>query len=599
MSNTKNILLIFSIIILTFCSSSKHVKNEVNSALSKVEIAEMEVFPKEEPTSLDLIATLMMEAKAHYADALIALHFSDSSAAVYEFEKTFQLLLEISEFELTSLDASEDFQQLTETIVTEYSESFQDSVFANFDFQSADLLNQIPSLETEDDFSDVGGIVVVDDREGHVPIIINKRVQRAMDYFQNKAHRDFQIWLDRSGIYKEMMQEKLSSENVPEELFYLALIESGLNPRAYSYAHAAGPWQFISATGKRYGLDRNYWVDERYDPELSTVAAARYLKDLFEEFDDWYLALASYNAGEGRIRRAIRREKTHDFWMLRSLPKQTRNYVPTYLAAVVIALDPEKYGFEIPQQKAWNYDRFETQASYDIAQLAQSLKLTTKEFKAMNPALRRWTTPPKSYSLRIPSGSIMQLEKKLESIEKQAVADVQYYRVRLGDSISRIATKFGTSQRSIVRINNLRNPNRIRVGQKLVIPVPGVISQPTTAQSSSKNRQIYVVKKGDTLSEIAQKHRTSVSNIRRWNNIRYGAYIYPGQKLSVISLQKQNPQADGKDYFVHIVRRGDTLWDISRTYNVPLWKLKKWNQQFASGRLMPGDNLKIYKEGSS
>ncbi len=326
-----------------------------------------------------------------------------------------------------------------------------------------------------------------DETDGPIPVSVelesyrlNRRANKYVEHHINKLSGNFRNhfahWLERSGRYIPMMQNILREEGLPEDMAWLPLIESGFNPRAYSRAHASGPWQFIRATGRRYGLKVDYWVDERRDPVKSTRAAARYLKDLYGMFDSWSLAMAAYNAGEGKIKRALRKTKSQDFWGLlrtRYIRRETKNYVPKFIAARMIAVHPEKYGFkDIQYHEGFTYDEvtLENPLSLDVA--AKCAETTVKDIKDLNPELRRWSTPPvKDYTLRVPRGSRDKFMANLSKLPKSKWVSVTVYTVRRGDTLSHIAMRYGVSVRTLKAYNKINRRNLIRPGQKLVVPI--------------------------------------------------------------------------------------------------------------------------------
>ncbi|HDY75263.1 MAG TPA: LysM peptidoglycan-binding domain-containing protein, partial [Candidatus Marinimicrobia bacterium] len=267
----------------------------------------------------------------------------------------------------------------------------------------------------------------------------------------------------------------------------------------------------------------------------STYAACAYLTDLYKEFDHWYLALAAYNFGPGRIRRAIRLHQTSDFWQLHSLPKETRNYIPYYMAAAIIARDPEEYGFNISSKKQnspFEFDLVELEKSADLSILARSTGISLKTIKNYNPELRQSATPNNGpYSLRIPKGKKDQFMANFNALPKDQRFAPQYivHKVRRGESLWTISKKYKVSIHDLAAVNKIRNRHRIKIGQKLTIPVRGVYA--TNDGPPGHIKVVYTVRKGDTLGHIAQNYGTRAAKIRRWNKISYGQYIYPGQKL--------------------------------------------------------------------
>jgi membrane-bound lytic murein transglycosylase D len=244
----------------------------------------------------------------------------------------------------------------------------------------------------------------------HVPIVYNEYVEGYLTLFQTRLRERFEVWLARSGRYVPMMQNILKRKEIPEDLVFLALIESGFNPQAHSVASAVGPWQFIKSTGERYGLRVDKWIDERRDPVKSTVAAARYLKDLYRMFQSWSLSMASYNAGEGRIMRALASSKTEDFWQLKEtshIKDETKNYVPKFMAATLIAKNPEKYGFFVDYHEPLSYEEVKVSKQTSLKSIAKAVGISVQQMQQYNPELKRDTTPPNypGYHVKIPHGT--------------------------------------------------------------------------------------------------------------------------------------------------------------------------------------------------
>jgi membrane-bound lytic murein transglycosylase D len=303
-----------------------------------------------------------------------------------------------------------------------------------------------------------------------------RSVERNISVLSQNIGGRFALWLARSGKYVRMMKNILREEGIPEDMVWLSLIESGFNTRAYSRSRAAGPWQFIASTGKRYGLTINWWVDERRDPVKSTHAAARYLRDLHEMFDSWSLAMAAYNAGENKIKRAIRRTGSKDYWRLlktRHIRRETKNYVPKFIAARLIAVNPEQYGLsDIRYHEDFTYDEVVLEHAFSLDVLARCAGTTVDVLKGLNPELRRWSTPPvQRYTLRIPRGTREQFLASLPEVTEGQRLSVKVHRVRPGETVSEIAKKYRVPSQAIVSYNKLTRRGFIRAGQRLLIPV--------------------------------------------------------------------------------------------------------------------------------
>jgi len=310
-----------------------------------------------------------------------------------------------------------------------------------------------------------------------IPIVINAKVEQFIQYFQTTIRDKFATWLARSEKYIPFMKNLLKEHGLPEDLVYMALIESGFDPYAYSRSKASGLWQFIRWTGKRYGLRVDWWVDERRDPEKSTIAAAKYLKDLYETFECWYLVAAGYNAGEYKIIRAMKRYRTEDFWKLtkyRYLKRETKNYVPQMIAAALIAKDPEKYGFtDVEYAEPLQYEKVKVPELTALSLVAKACETSLKEIKDLNPELKRGVTPPNEleYEIKIPSGKKDLFLKNLEALGPLEPFEFKTYRVKNGDTLGRIARSYRVDLKPLLEINHLKKTSRISKGMILLIPV--------------------------------------------------------------------------------------------------------------------------------
>lgn len=441
-----------------------------------------------------------------------------------------------------------------------------------------------------------------------IPIVINRQVEKWMAYFQGRGRPHFAKWLSRSGRYIPMMREILIENGLPEDLVYLSMIESGFYPYAYSRARAVGQWQFIYHTGIRYGLKVDWWIDERRDPEKSTIAAAQYLKDLHDEFQHWYLAAAGYNAGEGKISRAIKRYNTEDFWEIskyRYIKPETKNYVPKLIAASLIAKNPESYGFvNIEYQKPLAYEKVPVPEPVELSTIARALNIDVKELKSLNPELIRDVTPPKypNYELKVPVGQKGVFLAKYDSMPRYKIKDVIVHKVRRGEALSTIADQYGTSSYKIARFNNLSSVHRIRAGQSLKIPIPNGQPVPTKRARSTQPVVVkdgaYKVRRGDSFWTISRRFDLTVSQLRRMNPHTAPHQLKPGQYLVVDASKagktQGTTQTSEDNWQFYRVRSGDSLWVIARRLGLPMNDLARWNNlNPKTAVLHPGKKLRF------
>ncbi len=385
---------------------------------------------------------------------------------------------------------------------------------------------------------------VVETRYG-IPVQINESVLKFLDYYQNRGREITEKGLRRVGRYREFFQRTFQEAGVPEDLIYLAHVESLFNPFAVSRARAVGVWQFVRGTARGNGLRVDWWVDERRNVEKSTRAAARHLRDLYEKFQDWYLVLAAYNGGPNRVARILRKHGTLDFWAMsrkRLLPRETRNYVPSVLAAILIHSQPERYGFQVEPEQQVAFAEVDLEYQVDLRVVGEIIDQSLQDLLTLNPELRRAVTPfeSKGYVLRVPQGKAQVLTDGLQKLPPEKRVRVQHHRVRSGQTLSQIAQRYGTSVTAIAQANRIRNVHRLRLGQDLIIPVGP--PRPVRRARAAGDSNTHVVLEGESLWSIARLYGLTVENLRDWNGLRRRGHIYPGQRLRVRGSQATSNQ---------------------------------------------------------
>jgi len=437
-----------------------------------------------------------------------------------------------------------------------------------------------------------------------IPMVLNDKVVSYVDYFSTRHRAFFAASLARSGRYVEAFRTTFEQAGIPKDLVYMAHVESAFKTNAYSRAKAKGIYQFIAATGRRYGLRIDSWVDERSDPEKSARASAAYLKDLYAMFGDWYLALAAYNAGEGKIQRSLAKIKKEDFWSLAStklLRAETKNYVPAILAATLIAKQPEKYGFEVQLDPPVVTEVVKIDGQTDLRVLARLADVELETLRQLNLQLRRGMTPPGTTTdVYVPVGRGEALAQAYAAMPAADRLILVRHQVGKGESLAFIAKHYGVSSAAITSANHLGKSATLKPGQELIIPA---VAPPVQEVDTSRGSAVaYRVRKGDTLSKIASQYRTTPAAIASASGIGVRSSLQIGQRLVIPakggvartskSTAKGAP-APAASAVVHTVRPGETLYRIADQYKVTVDQICALNRINATGVIYPGTRLKI------
>jgi len=459
------------------------------------------------------------------------------------------------------------------------------------------------------------------------PVVINKQVQMYLDLFQNKQRKYLSRWLARSGRYLPMMQKELKNAGLPLDLVYLAMIESGFSQTAYSRARAVGLWQFIEPTARLYRLKIDRYIDERRDAEKSTQAAVAFLSDLYNKFGDWYLAVAAYNAGPGKISRGLKKYKTDDFWQLakhRYLKLETKRYVPKLIAAIIIAKEPKKYGFTTYQpEKPMTYELLDAGPGLSIKAVALISNGDIKEIKRLNQELRKGVTPANKarYQVKIPAGSKDLARSNLSRLHRVVSTGYKTHIIKKGETLTRICRRYKINKTTLLKVNDIHK-QQLTIGKHLRIPYRTIRYQllPTDKRgfvvASKDNLILHRILKGETIGKIAKLYNVPADMIVAWNGLTSIHKIRAGTQLSLYidqpgskSVARQSPhtitltgkkkRAVNKVNSVnkihwYTVKTGDSLWTISRKFNVSTAQIKRWNN-LKSNLIRPGNRLKMIK----
>ena len=512
--------------------------------------------PAEVPAP-DPVAALLAASIRHFDNGERELRLGHLSRARQEFDRALELVLEsplssrtdprvrdhcdrlidrISAYETAALAAGDGFAEKPSEPAP------IDELLAASAFVSQATLPELAAIKQT-----VTADLASSDYDVEIPI--NQRVLAYVELFQGRLRDWFEAGLNRGAQYLPMIQQVFRAEGLPLDLAYIPLIESAFKPTAVSRASAKGVWQFMRGTALENGLKHDWYIDERADPEKATLAAAKYLKTLNRMFEgDWHLAIASYNGGPGRVQRAMKRTGASDFWDLsgrpRALPRETREYVPMILAAIVIARNPVQYGFEVIPEAARAYDTVALSKAVDLRRVAEWTGTSIDEIQALNPELRRWTTPVRAsdYEIKVPAGSGSDLQAKLEAAPPTELASLKWHTVKRGESVASVAKRFGVSRADLAEANRISSKTKLRAGEELLIPrapTPLLSQRPSeirlakaTSKADDGKKVTYRVRRGDTLSAIARQFDVTVDDLKTWNRIR-GTRLTAGDLLTV------------------------------------------------------------------
>ncbi len=463
----------------------------------------------------------------------------------------------------------------------------------------------------------------VKETHSDLPLMLTDPVAAYINYFSSpRGHEKLEHALEDSGRYQPMIQKILKQEGVPQDLIYLALAESGFHPLALSRAGARGMWQFMGSRAKAYGLKRDGWVDEREDPEKSTMAAAHHLKDLYHEFGDWYLAMAAYNSGPGTVQQAVKRTGYADFWQLYNrnvLPRETKNYVPIILAVAIMAKNPAQYGLDdIVKDPPITYDTVSISYPVDLHLVAQCVGVPVETIQELNPSLLRWSTPKDGeFDLHLPQGTADEYQTAIAAIPEDMRVWWRYYDVSDGDTLASIAHTYHVTSEALLKANSLDDESDLQAGSKLIIPIAPGRHSVADLRSYTRRATRYHVRRGDTVESVATNFGVPPIMVRRWNWLRGNSlrgrrviYIHtpvmpkPEEvkrfmaKESVrrdsVKSQKKRELASSKAIVHHRVKPGETLYSIASAYNTSVNALKRENGIMDVAALRAGTILIIH-----
>ena len=627
-TNLRAISLIATVLLAVSCTTIKPNRSEIRhfDPLPATEVAVEDL----EPVSPESVNKLLGDAEKAFREANAAQERGDHEGALKQYTAMLELLIEADLDPKVFYQLRTEFERILDT-------SFQEARLFNPAQTRTYRLADLPEFSSDIEIPDPLPAPVIDE----------------IQLIQTGYPERFQAALDRSSKYIPYIRDELARAGLPQDLCWLAMVESQFTPKINSPAGAGGMWQFMRTTGKRYNLRIDGHVDERYDWQKSTYAAIGYLRDLYIFFDgDWALAVTAYNMGEGGLSRAMNAAAgERDIWTLISegpsasiIRTETKKYYPRFLASIIVAKNPERYGFSRNPLAPDNFIRVPVDGSYSIAALEKSAGIDKGILAALNPELIRGITPPNgTHHVAVPSSSGQQVQLALQSAPKVKAETPRVHVVRRGETLAEIARKYRVSTRDLAKINKLRSANHLAVGQKLLLspnaadidPVPAEepksnivvaknTSPPTAAPAHEAEKKIYKVRRGDTLFDIALANHVSVSDLQAWNNMNRSSRIKIGDTLvismpgveavkapqeivasgeaedapMVASLAKSDESTPDIAPRYHTVQRGEYPAKIAKLYGVGVNDFLKWNKLTPSSSIQIGDKLVVFAAAS-
>jgi membrane-bound lytic murein transglycosylase D len=568
---------------------------------------------KGKPMSDQALLRRLEEARRHYLLAMRSSERGLSSDAANHFEAAMTILNDLITY--PNIDSNPEFTKLSESVIRDYEEQITslDEMDPNSSFfvLRDKIFQEVETIPVAGRYNGRGALA--DASEFQIELSDNTPVQQCIEFFTSERGRKFfGKWLERTGRYFPMFDRVLAEEGAPQELRFLSMIESGLSPGAVSWAKAVGLWQFIPSTGQMYGLSINWWVDERRDPEKATRAAARYLRDLYNDLGDWHLALASYNCGPARVKSAINKAGSRDYWKVRQyLPRETQQYVPLYIAAAKITLNPEAYGFtSINYEEPLEHDVIDIKGSYDFAAISETSGIPVEELEKLNPHLLRDRIPAdvSSYKLNVPHNAPRDLAARLEQLppSERTLTTFVSHKVKRGESVASIARQYSVESGAILAANDMSSRSKLRSGMTLRIPVGANAKDAANTELASTETPSSATQGGPTMAAVPVESAQPTFEQRPVAPApapaveRRSEASREDTKLAATTRRESDapttPRTSPSTRF-HRVASGETLIGIAREHGVSVADLAEWNGMERTGNVKIGQRLRLFEDG--